>query len=71
MGVAQPQRVRIVTRPDVEEALRLWVQHMESKWETISQAMLVEKQAQFEDMLAVPEFEKLQSCSWVQKLLQM
>ena len=65
------KRVCIVTRPDVEEALRLWVQHMESKRETVSQAMLVEKRAQFEDMLAVPESEKLGSCGWVQKFLQM
>ena len=60
------KRVRIITRLDVEEALWLWVQHMESKWETISQAILVEKRAQFEDMLEVPESERLQSSRAVQ-----
>ena len=64
------KHAQIVTWPDVEEALQLWVQHMEKKWETVTGAMLVEKCAQFEDALNVPEQERLQSEGWVQKLLQ-
>lgn len=60
---------QIVTQPDVEEALRLWVQHMEQKWETVTGAMLIEKCAQFEDALNVPEQERLRSEGWVQKFL--
>lgn len=63
--------VRIVTRPDVEKALRLWVAHMEQKCETVTGPMLVEKQAQYEDMLHVPENERLRSDGWVQKFLQV
>lgn len=65
-----PKHAQIVTWPDVEEALQLWVQHMEKKWETVTGAMLVEKCAQFEDALNVPEQERLWSEGWVQKLLQ-
>ena len=32
---------------------------MESKQETVSQLMLIEKGAQFEDMLGVPESQRL------------
>ena len=34
------KRVRIVTRPDVERALFLWVKHLEEKGETVSGPML-------------------------------
>ena len=64
------KRVRIVTRPDVEEALRLWVAHMEQKRETVTGPMLVEKRARYEDMLQVPENERLRSDGWVQKFLR-
>ena len=37
------KRVRIVTRPDVEKALVLWVKHMEEKLEHVTSAMLVTK----------------------------
>ena len=60
----------IVKQPDVEEALWLWVQHMEQKQETVTGAMLVERHAQFEDALNVPEEERLQGEGWVQKFLQ-
>ena len=53
------KRIHVVTRPDVEQALRLWVEHMESKRETVSQPMLIEKRARFEDMLNVPEPQRL------------
>ena len=64
------KRARIVTRLDVEEALQLWVQHMEQKRETVTGPILVEKCAQFEDALKVPECKRLQSDGWVQKFLR-
>ena len=65
------KHIHIVTRPDVEEALQLWVEHMESKRETMSQPMLIEKRAWFEDMLSVPESQRLQSNGWCQRFLLM
>ena len=62
---------RIVMWPDIEEALWLWVQHMEQKWETVTGPILVEKCARFEDALKVPECERLRSDGWVQKFLQV
>jgi hypothetical protein len=53
------KRARIVTRPDVEKALMLRVGHMEKKRETVTGAMLVEKQGRFEEALKVPEAERL------------
>lgn len=54
----------------MEKALRLWVEHMEQKHETVMGAMLVEKWAHFEDKLKVPENERLRSDGWVQKFLR-
>jgi len=50
---------RIVTRPDVERALVLWVKHMEEKRETIDGPMLREKRKQFEEEFNVPADERL------------
>ncbi|KAF9219086.1 hypothetical protein BS17DRAFT_811334 [Gyrodon lividus] len=60
------KRPRVVTRPDVERALVLWVRDMEQKGETISGPMLREKQKRFEDKFQVPETERLLGESWVQ-----
>ena len=56
----------IVTCPDVERALVLWVNHMEEKLEHVTGAMLVAKWAKFEDKLGVPDAEWLKSDGWVQ-----
>ena len=61
---------RIVTRPDVDRALWLWVQHMEQKTEVINSAMLVANQAVFEEALDVPEDERLTGPGWVQSICQ-
>ena len=61
------KRVRIVTRPDVEKALVLWVKHMEEKLEHVTSAMLVTKRNKFEDLMDVPEEDRLHSDGWVQK----
>jgi hypothetical protein len=59
------KRPRIVTRPDVECALILWVKHMESRRETVTGPMLREKRKRFEDEFDVPENERL-SGEWLQ-----
>ncbi|KAI6001166.1 hypothetical protein EDD15DRAFT_2150146, partial [Pisolithus albus] len=53
------KRQRIVTRPDVEHALYLWVKQMEAKQESVNGAMLVAKREKFEKDLGVPEEEQL------------
>ncbi|KAJ7585961.1 hypothetical protein C8J56DRAFT_723414, partial [Mycena floridula] len=53
------KRIRVVTRPDVDEALHLWQQDMERKGETVSGPMLIEKCKRFEIALGVPEEECL------------
>jgi hypothetical protein len=63
------KRAWIITRPDVEKALVLWVIHMEQKCETVTGAMLIAKCAKFEEHMDVPEDERLQSDGWVQKFL--
>ncbi|KIK77214.1 hypothetical protein PAXRUDRAFT_167499 [Paxillus rubicundulus Ve08.2h10] len=60
------KRPWVVTRPDVECTLVLWVQDMEQKGETVSGPMLREKKKRFEDKFQVPEAEKLLGESWVQ-----
>jgi hypothetical protein len=59
------KRVRVVTRPDVERALVLWVKHMEDKQEHVSGPMLVTKRRKFEELLGVPEEERMHSDGWV------
>jgi len=54
-----------VTRPDVEEALVLWVKHMEGKDEHVTGPMLVAKRKKFEEALDVPLDERLESDGWV------
>ncbi|KAJ3559043.1 hypothetical protein NP233_g11363 [Leucocoprinus birnbaumii] len=59
------KRPHVVTRPDVERALFLWVKHMEEKGEHVSGPMLVVKRQRFEEQFGVPRDERLQSDSWV------
>ena len=59
------KRVRVVTRPDEEEALFKWVKHMEEKGEHVTGAMLVMKREKFETSLGVPDEERLKSNGWV------
>ena len=61
------KRVQVVTRPDVEKALFLWVKHMEEKGEHVTGPMLVAKHTRFEELMNVPEDERLKSNGWVQK----
>jgi len=56
---------RVVTRPDVERALVLWVRHMEEKGETVNGPMLKAKQLKFEEQFDVPEAERLTAEGWI------
>jgi hypothetical protein len=59
------KRPRIVTRPDVERALILWVRHMEEKGETVNGPMLKAKRLKFEEQFDVPEAECLSGDGWI------
>jgi hypothetical protein len=59
------KRPRVVTRPDVERALILWVQSMELKKETINGPMLTEKRKRFEEEFNVPDEQRLTGVGWV------
>jgi len=59
------KRVRVVTRPDVERALVLWIHHMESMGETVTGPMLQEKRKRFEDLFNVPDIERLLGDGWL------
>ena len=56
---------QIVTQPNVERALVLWVKHMEKKGETINGPMLQEKQQRYENDFNVPEIERLHGNGWL------
>jgi hypothetical protein len=62
---------RIVTRPDVERALVIWLRGMEEKRETVNGKMLAEKQKLFEKEFDVPENKQLEGESWVQSFCRM
>jgi Tc5 transposase DNA-binding domain len=59
------KRLRVVTRPDVERALVLWVRHMEEKGETVNGPMLKAKRLKFEEQFDVPEAEHLTAEGWI------
>ncbi|KAI9447007.1 hypothetical protein BJY52DRAFT_1093110, partial [Lactarius psammicola] len=53
------KRPRVVTRPDIERALVLWIAHMQEIKETVTGPMLQVKRKRFKEMLDVPENERL------------
>lgn len=57
---------RVVTRPDVEQALVIWTRQMEAKGESYTGPMLLEKRKRFEKEFDVPEDERLSGAGWVQ-----
>ena len=59
------KRPQVVTRPDVESALFLWVKHVESKGEQTNGQMLKEKRSRFEELFNVPNEERLLGDGWV------
>jgi hypothetical protein len=64
------KRMRVVTQPDVECALVLWIQHMEKKNEQVNGPMLQEKRSRFEKLFNVPDNEWLTGQGWVSKFLK-
>jgi hypothetical protein len=58
-NAASTKRERIVTCPDVDRALYLWVKSMEAKGEIVTGSMLCTKQQFFEQELGVPEEAQL------------
>lgn len=65
------KRPRIVTRPDVERALVLWICSMEEKGESVTGPMLCVKREKFEDCLKVPKNERLKGEGWVANFCKM
>ena len=59
------KRERIVTRPDVDRALYLWVKSMEAKGEVVTGSMLSTKRGFFEEELRVPEEARLRGEGWL------
>ncbi|KAJ7224681.1 DDE superfamily endonuclease-domain-containing protein [Mycena pura] len=59
------KRARVVTCPEVERALYLWVKSMESKGESPNGPMLKEKRKRFEEQLKIPEAQRLKGDGWI------
>ncbi|KAG5336964.1 hypothetical protein C0989_011374 [Termitomyces sp. Mn162] len=64
-NVLSSKHPHIVTRSDVEQALFLWVKHMEEKQETVNGLMLKERWKCFEEELDVPENEHVIGDGWI------
>jgi len=60
------KRPHAVTRPDVDHALWVWVQQMDQKGEPVNACMLMAKREVFENVLEVPEDERLPGPGWIQ-----
>jgi hypothetical protein len=59
------KRPRVVTSPQVERALILWVQQMEHNGESVTGPMLREKRQRIEEELGIPEEERLPGDGWI------
>jgi Tc5 transposase DNA-binding domain len=59
------KRPWVVTCPDVERALVLWVHHMEERGEVVNGPMLWEKHTKFKEQFDVPETERLLGDGWI------
>lgn len=57
--------MRVVTCPEVDQALRLWQQDMQNKGEVVTGPMLVEKRKRFEELLNVSEEDRLTGVGWL------
>ena len=66
LNALSSKRPHIVTSPDVDHALWLWVQKMSQKGEIVNGPMLMAKQEWFEGALNVPEAERLHGAGWIQ-----
>ena len=57
--------VQVVTHPDVERALVLWIQHIEEMGKTYTGDMLQVKRKRFEILLQVPKDQQLSGKGWI------
>ncbi|KAJ7670534.1 hypothetical protein B0H17DRAFT_1141763 [Mycena rosella] len=64
------KRKRIVTHPDVERGLVMWVAQIEGKGETVTGDMLVEKRRWLEEAFDVPNEQRLSNCGWLGSFLK-
>ena len=64
-NAASTKHERIVTCPDVDRALYLWVKSMEAKGEIVTGSMLCSKRGFFEKEFGVPEEARLQGEGWL------
>ncbi|KAJ3514077.1 hypothetical protein NMY22_g14859 [Coprinellus aureogranulatus] len=64
-GGASAKRERIVTAPQVDRSLFLWLKEMEAKNETVSGKMLIEKRKIFEERLGIPQAQRLEGPGWL------
>jgi hypothetical protein len=69
-NAASAKRPRVVTNPMVEQCLVAWQKAMQAKGEIVSGPMLVEKRKRFEELLQVPEEERLKGAGWLQPFLR-
>ncbi|KIK80225.1 hypothetical protein PAXRUDRAFT_15907 [Paxillus rubicundulus Ve08.2h10] len=54
-----------MTSPAVDHALFLWVKHMEEKVKHVTGAMLIAKQAKYEEKFNIPDDEHLEGDGWL------
>lgn len=59
------KKSRVVTHPEVERVIVLWYQNMQSRGETVTGAMLMEKRRRIEDMMDVPDTQRLEGEGWM------
>jgi hypothetical protein len=65
------KRPRVVTCPEVERALVLWMRSMEEKGETVNGPMLLEKRQRFEKSFSIPDEQCLQGDGWIASFCKM
>jgi len=64
-NAANAKRDRVVTQPQVDQALFTWQKEMEARGEAVTGPMLMGKCTIFEEKLAVPEEERLPGRGWL------
>lgn len=64
------KRARVVTHPEIEDALIIWFRNMERKGELVTPAMLQTKRSKFYDLLGIPKEERVESAGWIPPFMQ-
>jgi hypothetical protein len=60
------KRAHVVTCPEVDAVLSIWVRDMEQKKRAVTGAMLIVKRRQFEEALKIPEERRLTGNGWLE-----